>query len=159
MEIEEARLLRSLLTGTRVLSLGVLVDGAPLVGLLPFAVRPDLSGAIVHVSRLARHAKGLADGAPFGALVHAPDPPDGDPLQVARVSLEGEAATLAPGTPAHEEAKALYLARFPGSAGTFALGDFALHELRFRRGRLVGGFARAISLSEESLRKAAQATS
>ncbi len=158
MEIEEARLLRTLLTRNRVLSMAVLVDGAPLVGLLPFAVRPDWSAAIVHVSRLARHAKGLGDGAPFGVLVHEPDAPDGDPLQVARVSLEGEAMTLAPGTPAHDEAKALYLARFPGSAGTFALGDFALHELRFRRGRLVGGFARAINLSEESLRKAAAAS-
>lgn len=157
MQGTEARLLKSLLTERRVLSLGVLVDGAPVVGLLPFAARPDLTALLVHASGLARHSKGLFSGAPFAALIHAEDDPDSDPLQVPRVSLEGEVHTLAPGTAAHDSARALYLARFPSSEPTFALGDFALHELRIRRGRLVGGFARALNLSEDSLRQAASA--
>jgi heme iron utilization protein len=156
MQDTEARLLRSLLLDTRVLSLAVLVDGAPLVGLLPFAARPDLSGAIVHASRLARHARGLAEGAPYGLLVHGPDAPDGDPLQVARLSLEGEVRVLAREHPGYPEADSLYRGRFPSSAPTFELGDFGLYELVFRRGRLVGGFARAINLDEDALRKVAE---
>ncbi len=155
MQDDEARLLRALLTGTRVLSLAVLAEGLPVVGLLPFAARPDLSGAIVHASRLARHTKGLIEGAPFGLLVHGVDDPAGDPLQVPRLSLEGEVRVIGRDAVGHAEAEALYLARFPDSAPTFALGDFGLYELRFRRGRLVGGFARAINLTADSLRAAA----
>lgn len=155
MQDVEAQLLRSLLTETRVLSLAVLVDGAPLVGLLPFVARPDLGGAIVHASRLARHTRGLVDGAPFGLLVHGPDAPGGDPLQVARLSLEGDVRALPREHPDHPEADALYRGRFPTSAPTFELADFGLYELRFRRGRLVGGFARAINLDEDALRKLA----
>ena len=157
MQPTEARLLKSLLTARRILSLGVLVDGAPLVGLLPFVARPDFSGLLVHASGLARHTKGLLPGAPFAVLIHAEDTPDTDPLQVPRVSLEGEVQKLAPGSTAHASARSLYVARFPGSEPTFGLGDFALYELRIRRGRLVGGFARAVNLSEDSLRQAADA--
>lgn len=63
-------LLVELLTGQRVLALGVLVEGAPYVGLLPFVLKPDFGGALVHASKLARHSVGLVPGAPFAALIH-----------------------------------------------------------------------------------------
>ena len=52
--------LRELLDGQRVLSLAVLVDGAPCAGLLPFAALPERNGVLIHASRLARHSRGLA---------------------------------------------------------------------------------------------------
>jgi hypothetical protein len=140
------------LLSQRVLALGVLVDGAPYVGLLPFATTADATALLVHASSLARHSRGLAPGAPFSALLHSPDLPGADPLQVARVTFVGVVEPLAAGTPAHADARARYLARFPGSAQTFALPDFTLHALRIRSGRLVEGFARARDVSPEDLR-------
>lgn len=153
----EARLLKSLLTEIRVLSLAVIAEGVPVTGLLPFVARPDLAGVIIHASRLARHARGLFSGAPCAYLVHAEDHPDGDPLQVPRLSVEGVVRTLARDSSEYEEARALYQARLPSSAATFELGDFELHELRFLRGRFVTGFGRAMNLSQVNLREAAGA--
>ncbi len=65
MNQEDTTLLRDLLLGQRVLSLGVLVDGAPYVGLLPFALAKDRRALLVHASSLARHTRGLVEGAPF----------------------------------------------------------------------------------------------
>jgi heme oxygenase (biliverdin-IX-beta and delta-forming) len=152
MDDDERRLLRDLLTRQRVLSLSVLVDGKPHAGLLPFVVQPDLCAALVHASDLARHSRGLQTGAPFAALIHLPDRPDADPLQLPRVSLEGTVAVLDRGTPAYQAGRELYLARFPASAVTFGLGDFRLYELRFERGRLVAGFARARTVTAAILR-------
>ncbi len=50
MKSEDRDLLNDLLTEARVLSLGVLVEGAPYVGLLPFAVSEDKGSALVHAS-------------------------------------------------------------------------------------------------------------
>ncbi|GEJ59281.1 pyridoxamine 5'-phosphate oxidase [Anaeromyxobacter diazotrophicus] len=150
MNSDDASLLRQLLD-QRVLSLGVLVDGAPYVGLLPFALSGDLQALLVHASGLARHTRGLGDGAPWSALLHLPDDPAGDPLQVGRVTLSGEVRRLAEGTPEHEAAKARFLARFPDAARTFELADFGLYALRVRAGRLVAGFARARDVSPGDL--------
>ncbi|MCU0621053.1 MAG: pyridoxamine 5'-phosphate oxidase family protein [Gemmatimonadales bacterium] len=143
--------LAALLEQRRVLALGVLVDGAPHVGLLPFARSSDGTTLMVHASRLARHARGLAAGAPFSALVHADDDREADPLQVARATLEGTVEPLPRGTSAYAEARARYLARLPSSAVTFELGDFQLYALRVERGRLVLGFAQALDVLPEDL--------
>ncbi len=150
MNTEDAALLRQLLD-QRVLSLGVLVDGAPHVGLLPFAVTDDRRALIVHASGLARHTKGLHDGAPWSALIHLPDDPAGDPLQVGRVTLTGDVRRLPERTPEHDAGKARFLARFPDAAQTFALADFGLYALHVRGGRLVAGFARARDVSPGDL--------
>lgn len=159
MNAEETRLVHDLLTTQRQLALGVLVDGAPWVGLVPFALAPDGGAAWVHVSRLARHTAGLAAGAPCSALLHGPDAPGGDPLQVPRLTLSAVADPLDPAAQAaeHAAARAAYLARFPGSAPTFALPDFRLVALRLAGGRLVAGFARARDLSPGDLSAAARA--
>ncbi|HEY3354575.1 MAG TPA: hypothetical protein VGQ83_15090 [Polyangia bacterium] len=154
MHADDARLLRDLMTGQRLLALGVLVDGAPYVGLTPFV--PDARGAalVVHVSSLARHTAGLTPGAAWSGLIHAPDRPDLDPLQVPRVTLVGVVRPLAEGTAAHAAARAAYLARFPDSAVTFELGDFQLLALELREGRVIGGFARARDVTARELAQA-----
>jgi putative heme iron utilization protein len=150
MNAEDRDLLRQLLDRPRVVALGVLVEGAPYVGLLPFALSSDRRSLVVHASALARHSRGLFQGAPFSALLHAPDAAP-DPLQVPRVTLQGEVHQLAGGAAEHGRARALYLARFPESAQTFELQDFALYELRVREGRFVAGFARARNVSPGDL--------
>ena len=152
MKEDDLRLLHDLLTSQRVLALAVLVEGKPHVGLLPYALKDDFSAAIIHVSALARHSKGLAPGLPFSIAIHFPDRPDLDPLQLPRVLLEGEVAVLDRGTREYGFSRAAFLKRFPSSDQTFSLGDFQLCELRFRAGRLIGGFARASTVSERILR-------
>ena len=152
MESVEAALLQTLLTRERVLSLGVLVDGKPVVGVLPFLAMPD-SSLVVHASRLARHAQGLFPGAAFGAAIQAPDHPDQDPLRLPRLTFEGRVEALAEGdeTLAAREA---WVSRFSSAAMTVELGDFAFWRLRIASGRLIVGFGRALNIGESQLREA-----
>ena len=142
---------RALLDRQRVLTLAVLVDGAPYAALLPFAPLADRSGTIVHASSLARHARGLVPNANVSVLLHESDAPDRDPLQLPRVTLDSRVVPLERGTERWHEARRRYLARFPGSAVTFELGDFTLHCLLFESGLYVAGFGRAIALPRDDI--------
>lgn len=150
MNADDKQLLLGLLD-RRVLAMGVLVDGAPYVGLLPFASSPDRRSLFVHSSSLARHARGMGGGMPFSALLQAGEDAIEDPLQVPRVTFLGTVERLEPDSLEYDDARARYLARFPGSAVTFELADFSLYALRVREGRLVGGFARARNVSPGDL--------
>ncbi len=153
MEPEELSLVKELLTEPRVLSLGVLVDGRPHVGLLPFVAAPDYRSALIHASQLARHSRGLQPGSPFSVLIHACEEQEKDALQVARVSISGTVQLVAQADADFEASRQSYIDRFPSAEQTFHLGDFNLYRLHFEWGRLVSGFARAITLSPESFRE------
>ena len=155
MEQEELRLLTRLLTEARVLSLGVLVDGRPHVGLLPFVAAPDRRSAFVHASQLARHSRGLQPGSPYSALIHDGEGADGDSLQVPRVTISGTVQLVAQADSDFETTRQAYIDRFPSWEQTFLLGDFNLYRLHFEWGRLVSGFARAITLSPDSFQQLA----
>lgn len=150
MKVEDRAVLRKLLTDVRVLSLGVLVEGEPYVGLLPFLVHDNYGSALVHASDLAKHSRGLETGSPFSILIHGADPPEGDPLQVARVTISGKVHQVDRTDSEYPRLRDAYIHRFPTSERTFMLGDFYLYKLEFERGRLVAGFARAINLRRES---------
>ena len=149
LEKEELSLVRRLLTDCRVLSLGVLIDGKPHVGLLPFVTATDYRSALIHASQLARHSRGLQPGSPFSALIHASDEQQNDALQVPRVTISGTVQLVAQADADFESSRQAFIDRFPSSAQTFHLGDFNLYRLHFEWGRLVSGFARAISLSPD----------
>jgi hypothetical protein len=153
MRPEELGLLKELLTENRVLSLGVLVDGKPHVGLLPFVTAADFGSALVHASQLARHSRGLQPGSPHSILIHARDDGDHDALQVPRITISGTVQLVAQADPDYEESRQAYIERFPSSEQTFFLGDFNLYRLHFEWGRLVSGFARAVTLSPDSFRQ------
>jgi hypothetical protein len=153
MEQEELSLVRKLLTESRVLSLGVLVDGKPHVGLLPFAAATDFRSALIHASQLARHSRGLQPGSPFSALIHACEEPETDALQVPRVTISGTVQLVAQADADFEASRQTFMDRFPSSAQTFHLGDFNLYRLHFEWGRLVSGFARAMTLSPDSFQE------
>ncbi len=150
MKNEDSEVLRHLLTEVRVLSLGVLVEGEPYVGLLPFVVGDRYQSVLVHASDLAKHSRGLEAGAPFSVLIHGVDVPDGDPLQVARVTISGIVRKVQRTDAEYPGFRDAYIERFPTSERTFMLGDFFLYSLEFQRGRLVAGFARAVNLRPES---------
>lgn len=155
MHAEHHNLLTELLTRRRVVSLAVVAEGRPVVGMLPFAVEPDWTGLVVHVSRLAPHSRGMNAGAPFSALICAADDPTVAAAEIPRLRLEGTVATLARGSDAWSAAKDRYLGRHPDAAVTFTLGDFQLHRLEVATGRLVAGLAATLNLKSETLRAAA----
>jgi putative heme iron utilization protein len=138
-----------------VLSLAVVENGLPVLGMVPFAVERDLSAVLVHVSRLAPHGRALSAGAPFAILIHSHDTPAHDPGEVPRVRFAGTAEHLPRDAAGYSTARDRYLARFPGSAVTFSLGDFELYRLPLASGRLVAGFARTVNLKPDTLRRLA----
>jgi putative heme iron utilization protein len=151
MTPEDRDQLRDLFDNQRVLALAVLVDGAPYVGLLPFAMQPY--GPLVHASALAKHTAGLKDGAPFSALVHAPDHDDADPQQLPRITLQGKVRVYPKESDEYTAGRAAYLSRFPQSEQTFALGDFNLYGLVVESARFVAAFGRIYNLTGEILRE------
>jgi hypothetical protein len=144
---EDAAQLGRLLLGQRLLALGVVVEGAPVVGLLPYAVAKDHRALYVQASSLARHTRGLVAGAPWSGLIHEPDGPTTDPLRVPRLQLEGVVELLSGQHPEFEGATRSFLARFPQAAATLQLSDFALYRLELHGGRMVLGFGQALNLS------------
>lgn len=145
MEQSELKLLRALLTEEKILTLAVVVDGAPVAGVLPFRAEPGLASLLVHTSGLARHSRGLAPGATFSAAIHLPLAPGVDALQSQRVVLEGQVEAVPPAE--LESIAATWVEAFPSAAMTIGLGDFVFHRLRLEGGRLISGFARASGLS------------
>lgn len=148
---EQLAAVRDLLTSSRVLALALVVDDAPVIGLLPFVVTPDYRALVVHASRLARHTKGLLEGAPFDTLVHEPVGGDVDPLRVKRLTLRGTVHVPEPETPVHEALRGLYLQKYPEAAPITQLGDFSFFVLRVQGGRLVTDFGAAANITEETL--------
>jgi hypothetical protein len=143
---DDRALLRSLLVEPRLLALGVVAEGEPVVGLLPFAPAEDLTVLFVQASGQARHTRGLTAGAPFSAVIHRPDQPEADPLQIPRVSLQGVVDPLDRDRPEMGPAMKTFVGRFPAAAMTLALPDFSLYRLEIGGGRLVGGFGSALDL-------------
>src|SRR5262249_6394273 len=147
---EETARLAELLLGQRLLALGVVADGAPVVGLLPYAVADDRRALYVQASTLARHTRGLVAGASWSGIVHEPDRAETDPLRVPRLLLEGTVEPLAAPHPELAPALRAFLRRFPQAAATLELPDFGLYRLELRGGRLVLGFGQALNLSKDS---------
>lgn len=151
MKQSERDLVRDLLAKTRVLALSLLVDGEPFVGQLPFAARSDFGALFVHASRLARHSRGLIEGAPFSALIQVPDTGESDPFQMPRLTVSGSVEVLSPGTDEYDEAKVAYLDKLPSGRITFSLGDFVLYALGVEKARLVAGFGQTANLTAGAL--------
>jgi putative heme iron utilization protein len=157
MKSEELRTLKTLLTESRVLSLGVVVDGRPHVGLLPFVTTTDFGSVVIHASQLARHSRGLQPGSRFSILIHSALDDEKDPLQVSRVTISGTVHLVAQSDLEYEALRKAYIKRFPSSKKAFTLGDFNLYRLHFEWGRLVSGFARAVTLGPGSFEELSRA--
>ena len=154
MDPELSNRLRALIESQEVAALGTLHDGEPYVSMVPYALLPEGAGFVIHVSALAAHTKDMVASPAVSLLVMAAPSAEVAPQALARVTIQGEAVRIPAEAPIHEMAKRLYLERFPQSAQTFELGDFALFAIRPRQARYVGGFAQAKTITAESLAEA-----
>jgi putative heme iron utilization protein len=152
MTPEDSARLGGLLLGQRLVALGVVAEGEPIVGLLPYAVADDRTALLVQSSALARHSRGLVAGAFWSGIIHEPDAAGMDPLQVPRLQLEGVVDPLRGDRPELEPAARAFVGRFPQAEMTLQLPDFTLFRLEIRSGRMVLGFGRALNLSVDHFR-------
>jgi putative heme iron utilization protein len=148
---EHAAKLRLLVHGRTAAALGTLHQGAPFVSMVPFALLPDASAFVVHVSGLAGHTKDMRADSRVSLLVMQAEGEGTDTQALARVSVQGEARECEPGTPEAAAARAAYLARFPEAEPLTSFGDFAFFAIRPMQARFVAGFAQAMSATGETL--------
>jgi putative heme iron utilization protein len=144
----------ALLRGTRLASLGTLRAGAPLVSMVAFLPEPDFSAFWMHISRLAWHTQDLQRDARASLAILQADDGRADPQTLARVSLRGECLAIPNAGAPFERLRTAWLARFPESAITFELADFAFWRFTPADARFVAGLGRTHNLSAARLRAA-----
>jgi putative heme iron utilization protein len=147
----------NLIRRERIAALGTLRGGAPLVSMVTCLPEADFSAFHLRISRLAWHTQDMERDERVSLAFFERDDDRADPQTLARVTLRGEAARLPGEGEAHERLKAQWLARFPESAVTFALADFAFWQVVPRDARWVAGLGRTFNLSPADLREAARA--
>lgn len=151
MTPEHAEQLAGLVRSREAAALGTLRAGAPFVSMVPFAVLPDGSGFVVHVSRLAGHTKDMLAEPRVSLLVMQAEGGGVAAQALARISIQGEARAMAKGSDGERDCRAAYLARFPESAPLTEFGDFSFFVIQPSQARFVAGFAQAMSLTGETL--------
>lgn len=149
--------LRTLLATQRVAALGTRgEDGLPFVSMVPFAVAPRGACVVIHVSGLAAHTRNLQASPQVSLLVMQAEVA-GEPVHaLPRVTLEGQAEVLAPGSAAWAEGRAAYLARFPEAEPMTELGDFRFVAIHLSGARQVAGFGAARSVDADTLKSVLQ---
>ena len=110
--------------------------GTPYGSVTPYAL--SAAGApLLLLSGLAAHTHNLrAD--PRAGLFVGDHTAAADPQAGARLSLMGRAAPVA--TADEPDARARYVARWPGAAETLALGDFSFWRFEIEEARFIAGF-------------------
>jgi putative heme iron utilization protein len=151
---EDLRTLSQLLRGQRLLSLAVIVDDLPVVGLLPFVAAPTFAALVVHASHLAAHTAGLGEDQPWSGVVAEPDAAERDPLQTRRVLLHGRSRAIED-PEVLSRIRSVWRDRYPSASMTLDLADFTFFSLDIEGGRLVAGFARALNLTAAHFTQAA----
>jgi len=153
---EDQARLRRLLRETRWGALATARDGEPFASWVAFALEADGGGALLHLSRLAWHARYLLVNPHASLSLSEPDADAGaDPQQLARVSLQGAVEAIVRDTDTYVRARERYLARLPAAVGNFEFADFDLYRLHFTDARYVPGFGRAHRLDSAALARLA----
>ena len=151
MTPEHAARLASLVQGRTAAALGTLHAGAPFVSMAPYAVLPDGTAFVIHVSRLAAHTKDMLADPRVSLLVMQAEGEGVAAQALARVSVQGEATEMAKGSEAEQACRSCYLARFPEAGPLTEFGDFSFFAIRPVQARFVAGFAQAMSVTGETL--------
>jgi putative heme iron utilization protein len=145
--------LRSLLLDRSTAALATLQEGRPAVSMVPFAVHLGPAGLrlVTHVSGLAAHTREMRSCPEVCLLVTAAETTGTMPQALARVSIPARVEFIPTDHPDHQALRAAYLGKFPDAEPFFQLGDFSLVAFVPESGRLVAGFARAVTLPAEAL--------
>lgn len=151
MDASESAALMSLLRTQPVAALATLHKGAPAVSMVPFALLPDGTGFVIHVSQLATHTQDMLKNPAVALLVTAPLGAAESPLALPRASVQGQARPCPPDSPGYGHARQAYLAKLPDAEPLFSFGDFSLFVIEPESLRWVAGFGRAMSVVGDRL--------
>ncbi len=151
--------LRTLITMQPLAALGTVQSGEPFVSMVPFAFSysaalPNSGKLIIHVSTLAAHTKHMLKNSRVSLMVMAAPAPDVSAQATPRVTIQGVATQLNKTSNEYEEAKAVYIERFPQSLDLFGFSDFSLFAIGPTSARFVAGFAQAKTLTAEDFANA-----
>ena len=153
LDPELTLLLRALLLGRGAGCLATLHDGKPFASMVPFAA--TTAGGrlrlVVHVSGLAAHTRDMRSTPDVCLMMMAPESEAVPPQALPRVSITGRAAFIGTDDPEHGVLAAAYLGKFPEAADLFQFADFSIVAIEPASARFVAGFARAMTLTRESL--------
>ncbi len=149
MNAAQSQALCQLLQGQRIASLGTLHGAEPYVSMVPFALLPEGSGFVIHVSELSSHTRDMLESPAVSLLVVAPESPGKAPQATARVTVQGRAEQVPESARGYAAARKAYLARFPEALDIFELPDFSLFAIRPSSIRAIAGFAQAVTLTPE----------
>jgi heme oxygenase (biliverdin-IX-beta and delta-forming) len=156
MDADSLQTLARLIRTQRIAAFGTLRDGGPLVSMILYAVSSNFAQFYIHASRLALHTQDILKDPRVSLMIAETDTGEKDPQTLARVSIRGEAVAVPPTDADYEEAKAVYLEKFPEAAFNFTLGDFAIYKIVPRTGRFVAGFGKIFNLTVEDFKQAAE---
>lgn len=148
--------LAQLLREQRWACLGTQSSGGPYVSWIGFVAEDDFSGLIMHLSRLAKHTRNLDADPNISLALSEQDDGQGNPQELARLTLQGTVAAVSPVSPEYEQLKALYLSRLPDAEMMFQFSDFSLYRFELKSGRYVDGFASSHAVNAEKLKTASQ---
>lgn len=140
----------------RVATLGTLRKGAPNVSMVAYMPARDFATVWMRISRLAWHTQDLAVDARVSLSICEIDDGRIDPQTLARVTVRGDAMQIPADDLQAASLKATWLERFPASAVTFELADFAFWQIVPRDARFVAGLGRTYNLSASDFSRAAQ---
>ena len=147
MNAAQTQAMRQLVQSQRIASLGTLHEGEPYVSMVPFALLPEGSGFVIHVSQLSSHTRDMLESPGVSLLIVASESADTPPQARARVTVQGRAEQQdAVSSPGYAGARAAYQSRFPASVDIFELSDFSLFAIRPSSIRFIGGFAQAATI-------------
>lgn len=151
MNPSEAQSLKSLLETRPIAALATLHKGEPAVSMVPFALLPNSTSLVIHVSRLATHTNDMLAHPDVALLITASAGATDSPLALPRASVQGRARPCEPDSPEYQQARAAYLAKLPEAEELFSFADFSLFLVETRTVRYVAGFGRAMSLTAQQL--------
>lgn len=151
MDSSEALALKSLLENRPVAALATLHKGEPAVSMVPFALLPNSTSFVIHVSRLATHTNDMLANPAVALLVTASADGADSSLALPRASIQARARPCEPESPDYRQARAAYLEKLPEAEELFSFSDFSLFLVETRTVRYVAGFGRAVSLTAEQL--------
>ena len=126
-------------------------QGVPAASMVAYAADAERACLYLHLSGLAAHTKELLMQPTAGMVISACDEGDGDPQQLARLSLRIRCVELARDGEDYLAAKRCYLGRLPDAEQLFGFGDFKLFHAEIEGARFVGGFGQAHSYRGEEI--------
>ena len=119
------------------------------------AYAPDNShpALYLHLSQLAAHSRNIQLYPEASLVISEADNGEGDPQQLARVTLSGRVTSLQRDEAGYDKARECYLQHLPMASERFDFTDFRLFRFAINKARFVGGFAQAHSYTASELDK------